>query len=125
MTGVYNEENYKDILKSFGILLDGKYRENVMPAGIYELIEKYVRTPGNAGDGLYCYNFCLNTDPFDFQPNGAMNLSKFNNVELELQTNPHQKEQLQLQLLALVLRHKQLRLRRTMHHQYYQFQQIL
>lgn len=87
VTGVYNEENYKDIMKTFGILLDGKYRENVMPVGVYELIEKYIRTPGDAGDGLYCYNFCLNTDPFDFQPNGAMNLSKFNQVELEVQTN--------------------------------------
>ena len=32
------------------------------------------------------YNFCLNTTPYDFQPSGAMNLSKFKNIELELTT---------------------------------------
>jgi len=51
-----------------------------------EYIEKYVRTSGNAPDGLYCYNFCLNTNPFDFQPSGGMNLSKFNNIQFEVVT---------------------------------------
>ena len=27
---------------------------------VVNLVEKYVRTPGNAKDGSYCYNFCLN-----------------------------------------------------------------
>ena len=87
ITGIYNEENYKEILNTMGILLDGKYRENVLPSGVYGLVEKYVRTFGAALDtDLYCYNFCLDTNPFDFQPNGAMNLSKFHTIELEIQT---------------------------------------
>ena len=69
-----------------GILLDGEYRENILTHGIYEYIEKYTRTKGNAQDGLYCYNFCLNTNPFDYQPSGAINLSKFKNIELEVTT---------------------------------------
>ena len=57
-----------------------------MSRGIYDYIEKYTRTPGYAQDGLYCYNFCLNTDPKEYQPSGAINLSKFKNIELEVKT---------------------------------------
>ena len=71
---------------SLGILLDGSYRENVQPAGIYNFIEKYTRTQSNAVDGLYCYNFCLNTSPFELQPSGAINMSRFSQIELEFTT---------------------------------------
>ena len=87
VSGEYNPENFKNIMLQMGILCDGKYRESLQPAGIYDKIEKYVRTRGGSlnvnADGLYCYNFCMNTDPFDLQPNGAFNTSKFNNVEFE------------------------------------------
>jgi hypothetical protein len=86
LTGLYTPDNQKDILLNLGILLDGKYRENVMESGVYNYIEKYVRTKGNAPDGLYCYNFCLNTDPFELQPTGAMNMSKFKDIQLEFTT---------------------------------------
>jgi len=86
ITGDYNVENQKLILQNLGILLDGKYRENLMDSGIYNYIEKYVRTSGNAPDGLYCYNFALHTDPFDFQPSGAMNLSRFRDIQFEFST---------------------------------------
>jgi len=83
ITGNYNIENTKDILLSMGILLDGMYRENDQPADVFNLIEKYTRTSGNAPDGLYCYNFCLHTSPYDLQPSGAINMSRFTHVELE------------------------------------------
>lgn len=86
ITGDYSVENEKDILLSLGILLDGKYRENVLDAGVYNYAEKYVRTSGNAPDGLYSYNFGIHTDPYDFQPSGAMNLSKFRDIQLEFTT---------------------------------------
>ena len=86
ITGKYFVENQKDIMTTFGVVLDGKYRENVFEAGVYEYVEKYIRTPGGSKEGMYCYNFCLNTDPFDLQPSGAMNLSKFSKVELEFTT---------------------------------------
>ena len=82
----YNPENNKDILLALGILLDGSYRENIQPAGIYDYIEKYIRTSGNGPDGLYCYNFCINTSPFDLQPSGAINMSRFNQIEFEFTT---------------------------------------
>ena len=85
-TGDFNPQNQKDILLQMGILLDGKYRENVLDAGVYNYIEKYVRTSGNAPDGLYNYSFAIHNDPFDFQPSGAMNMSKFRDIQLEFTT---------------------------------------
>jgi hypothetical protein len=86
LTGNYNFENQKDIMVSMALLLDGSYRENAQPEGVYNYIEKYLRTAGNAPDGLYCYNFCLNTSPYDLQPSGAINMSRFTRIEFELNT---------------------------------------
>jgi hypothetical protein len=86
ITGVYNPQNLKDILIALGILLDGQYRENILPAGVFNYVEKYVRTQGFAPPGLYCYNFCLDTDPYKVQPSGAMNMSRFTNIQLEFTT---------------------------------------
>ena len=86
VTGVFNADNRKDILETMGILLNGEYRENILTRGVYDYIEKYTRTQGSAKDGLYCYNYCLNTSPFEYQPSGAINLSKFKNVEIEVST---------------------------------------
>jgi len=85
-TGGFTPDNTKHILLSMGVLLDGEYRENTLTRGVYDYVEKYIRTKGSAKEGLYCYNFCLNTDPFEYQPSGAINLSKFKNVELEVAT---------------------------------------
>jgi hypothetical protein len=69
-----------------GILMDGQYRENTLPFNFFNQIQKYARTEGNAPDGLCCYNFCVTTDPFSTQPSGAMNVSRFTNVQFELST---------------------------------------
>ena len=86
ITGVYNPQNLKEILVALGILLDGQYRENILPYGVYEYVEKYVRTGGFAPNGLYCYNFCLDTSPFNLQPSGAINMNRFTNIEFEFTT---------------------------------------
>jgi len=86
ITGVYNPQNLKGILIALGILLDGQYRENILPYGVYEYVEKYVRTGGFAPNGLYCYNFCLDTSPFNLQPSGAINMNRFTNIEYEFTT---------------------------------------
>jgi len=86
-TGNFHPDNRKEILETMGIVFDGGYRENILTGGVYEYIEKYIRTNGGSDiDGLYCYNFCLHTSPFDQQPSGAINLSKFRTIELELTT---------------------------------------
>jgi len=86
ITGDYSMQNIKPILVGLGILLDGQYRENIQPAGVYNFIEKYTRTPGNAPEGLYCYNFCLDTSPYNLQPSGAINMNRFNQIEFEFTT---------------------------------------
>jgi hypothetical protein len=86
ITGDYSTDNQKEILQSFAIVLDGKYRENTLSSSVFNYIEKYTRTNSFAKEGLYCYNFCLDTNPYTYQPSGAMNLGKFKNVNLEITT---------------------------------------
>lgn len=86
VTNIYTVENQKPILETMGILFNGEYRENLMPREVYEYVEKYTRTKGFAHNGIYCYNFCLNSDFHEYQPTGAINMSKFKTVELELNT---------------------------------------
>lgn len=82
----YNPQNDKLIMVAMGILLDGAYRENIQPAGIYDFVEKYVRTTGAAPPGLYCYNFSIHSNNADLQPSGAINMSRFSQIELEFTT---------------------------------------
>jgi len=85
-TGVFSQENIRDIMVSMGINLNGVYRENVLPSEVFDFIEQYARSNGAGKRGLYCYNFCLNTSPFEYQPSGAMNLSRFKDINLEVTT---------------------------------------
>lgn len=84
-----NNTNNKPILLSAGIIVDGKYRENMFDSGIYQHLSNYCQSNANFStlEYVYNYNFCLNTSPFVLQPSGAMNFSKFKNIELELVTS--------------------------------------
>jgi hypothetical protein len=86
VTGDFASANQYEIMETGSIVLSGEYRENSQPSGVYDYVEKYTRTAGFAKEGLYCYNFCLDTSPYVYQPSGAMNMSKFKNVELEFTT---------------------------------------
>jgi len=87
ITGDYHIENKKNIITDFGILFDGNYRENNMNSEIYSFVEPYTSSQGNADcDNLYHYNFCITTNNKDYQPTGAINLNKFNKIELEVNT---------------------------------------
>lgn len=86
ITGPEQNENQKNILLDLAIVIDGKYRENLLDSGIYEYIEKYTRTNGDAKDGIYCYNFAINTDMKTYQPSGGMNMNKFKDVTFEFNT---------------------------------------
>lgn len=88
-TGVITNDypmNLRDILVDMGISMDGVYREKILDAGVYEYIEKYARTAGGAKRGLYCYNFCLDSNRKEYQPSGAMNVNKFKNIAFEINT---------------------------------------
>lgn len=89
VTGNLHPENQKDILLTLGISLDGSMREETRPASIYKYEQQYLAIQGNGYTslpGMYCYNFCLKTDPFNLQPSGAMNLSKYSKIEFEFVT---------------------------------------
>ena len=78
--------NLKEILIDLGITMDGVYRETVLPSGVYDYVEKYMRSSGGAKDGLYIYNFCLDSNKRVYQPSGAMNVNKFKKVFFEFNT---------------------------------------
>jgi hypothetical protein len=91
ITGIATTGNYKnwfisEIMQTMAIVLNGDYRENILTSSVYNFIEKYTRTQGFAEKGIYCYNFCLNTSPFDYQPCGAINFNKFKDIQLEITT---------------------------------------
>ena len=88
ITQDYNVENQREILQQLGILLNGSYRENMLESGVYNYVEKYIRTTGSAPFGLYLYNFSLDADNDTYQPSGAINMSKFSTIELEFSTYP-------------------------------------
>jgi hypothetical protein len=86
ITQDYNVENQREILQQLGILLNGSYRENLLESGVYNYVEKYIRTAGSAPFGLYVYNFGMDASNITYQPSGAINMSKFSTIELEFST---------------------------------------
>jgi hypothetical protein len=76
----YSIRDSKNILLNWGLYFNSSVREKVLDADIIAWVDRYSRSKGSGIDGVYYYNFCLNTDPFTYQPSGAINLSKINNV---------------------------------------------
>jgi hypothetical protein len=86
VTPPLTNQNKKQIMKRVSIYMDGKFRENDFGEGVYSYVEKYRTSDGNSYDCVYNYNFTLHTNPYDLQPCGAINLSKFKTIELEVST---------------------------------------
>ncbi len=90
ITGERRPENVKEILLHLGIIIDGVIREEIKPSSVYTYEQQYLSIQGEGHlslPGLNCYHFCLKTDPFNLQPSGAMNLSKYGKIELEFVTH--------------------------------------
>ena len=85
-TPEYELEDIQEIMQSMAIICDGAYRENDFQSGIYNYIEKYSHTLGNAKPGLYCYSFTLDTNSSKIQPQGVFNTNFFKKTEFELKT---------------------------------------
>ena len=81
-----DSKSIKTILLDLGILLGAEYRENVLEEGIYNFVEKWVRTDGIAKDGLYVYSFAVRTNRDGYQPSGAQNMNKWQYVTFEFNT---------------------------------------
>ena len=89
ITPEYEMDHERRILNTVAILCDGAYRENTFDYGVFDFIEKYARTGGGAAadiEGLYCYNFTLNSDPTVIQPHGLFNSNFFKTTEMEITT---------------------------------------
>jgi len=85
ISGPFAVENQQEILQTMAIVLDGNYRENTLTSGYWNYVDKYKRSAGGAKDGLYFYNFGLDTGVY--QPSGgAINLSRFRVIEYEFTT---------------------------------------
>jgi hypothetical protein len=76
----------KNIMTDMGIICGQEYRENTLDEGIYSMIEKWSRTSGGGKDGLYCYNFCIDSNRNTYQPTGAQNTNKWRYVTFEFNT---------------------------------------
>ena len=86
VTGCRTSLNIKDILIDLGILFGGEYRESVHDSGIYNYMEKWYRTSGTAKDGLYMYNFCIDSNRTIYQPSGAQDTNKWQYITFEFNT---------------------------------------
>lgn len=78
--------NIKSILVKVSFNIDGKFRENEFSSDVYNYIEKFTRCNGCSDDGVYTYSFSLNTDPYELQPSGAMNLNRFKDIYMDILT---------------------------------------
>lgn len=83
VTGPLQAANKKTIFKQWGLMIDGKLREDKLNSEYYNLVEPFVRSSGNLTDGLYTYNFGINSDPFILDPNGGINLIDYKHIEFE------------------------------------------
>jgi len=81
-----DSRNIQKILIDMGILLGSEYRENILESGVYDYVEKWIRTDGIAKDGLYAYNFAVRTNRDGYQPSGAQNMNKWQYVTFEFNT---------------------------------------
>jgi hypothetical protein len=86
VTPSLNNNNVKNIMTRMAILFDGQYREVDLNSGIYNYIEKYRCSKGLSDNGLYSYSYSIETSPFELQPSGAINLSRFKTIEFEIST---------------------------------------
>jgi hypothetical protein len=76
----YSPKETKDILLEWGLYFNTSIREIILEKEMIAYIDPYSRSQGSGLSNVYYYNFCLNSDPFVYQPSGAINLSKINNV---------------------------------------------
>jgi hypothetical protein len=76
----FNPQNIREILVDWGLFFNSTVREFELDNGIVSWIDVYSRSEGAGLEGVYYYNFCLNSSPFLYQPSGAVNLSAFTTI---------------------------------------------
>ena len=86
ITGFRENSNDKIIQKEWALTLDGNFRENYLNSNYFSKAECYLRANGGYNEGVYFYNFGLNSNPFSNQPDGAINLSHFMYAKFDFTT---------------------------------------
>jgi hypothetical protein len=77
---------YEEIIQDFKLVMDGNERESTLDTGILQYIEPYTRSNGCGKKYVHYYNFTTNTDLSEYQPHGAMNMDKFEDIHLHVTT---------------------------------------
>jgi hypothetical protein len=85
VSGPTHPANEKNIMLNWGLYCNELTREEVLPYGINAYIENYLKIEGDPADGIYCYNFNIETHS-TLNPSGAMNMMKFNEITFEFTT---------------------------------------
>lgn len=76
----FTAKENKDILLEWGLYFNNSIREITLEKELVSYIDIYSRSQGCGLENVFYYNFCLNTDPLIYQPSGAIDLSKINNI---------------------------------------------
>ena len=92
ISGPTHPGNQKNIMVNWGLYCNELVREDILPYGINNYIENYLKVEGDPDDGIYCYNFNIEKSS-SLNPSGAMNMMKFNNITFEFTTIDPYREQ--------------------------------
>jgi len=92
ISGPTHPGNEKNIMVNWGLYCNEFVREDILPYGINNSIENYLRVEGDPDDGIYSYNFNIEKNS-SLNPSGAMNMMKFNNITFEFTTIDPYREQ--------------------------------
>ena len=85
ISGPTHPGNEKNIMVNWGLYCNELVREDILPYGINNNIENYLKVEGDPDDGIYSYNFNIEKNS-SLNPSGAMNMMKFNNITFEFTT---------------------------------------
>ena len=85
ISGPTHPANEKNIMLNWGLYCNELIREEILPYGINQYIENYLKIAGDPEDGIYSYNFNIQTHD-SLNPSGAMNMMKFNEITFEFTT---------------------------------------
>jgi hypothetical protein len=73
-------------LKNINLKLNGVDRFATQDPEYFNFLQAYSFAKTSPDDGIYPYSFSI--DPFKYQPSGSCNMSRFNKIELTVETQP-------------------------------------
>lgn len=80
----YNLKKDKNCLKSISLNLNGVDRFSTQDPEFFNYQQAFSFSKTGPKEGIYPYSFSI--DPFKFQPSGSCNMSRFNKIELNVET---------------------------------------